>query len=124
MAHRAEVLRILAEVRSHQDPRHAETAEILCYEAIEPAGSCGNRPLIAHCHLGLGKLCRRFSKREEAQEQLITAMAMYRETDIGLSTSAQPGLLNLTHFGQCLKSVAHTYASKQSCLIALNRADA
>jgi hypothetical protein len=39
------------------------------------------------------------------------------------STSTQPGLLNVAHFGQCLKPVAHAYLSKQSCLIALNRAD-
>ena len=27
------------------------------------------RPLVAHCHLGLGKLYRRTGKREQAQEQ-------------------------------------------------------
>ena len=37
------------------------------------------RPLIAHCHLGLGKLYRRTSKREQAQEHLTTATTMYRE---------------------------------------------
>ena len=36
------------------------------------------RPLIAHCHLGLGKLDRRTGKREQAQEHLITATTMYR----------------------------------------------
>ena len=37
------------------------------------------RPRIAHCHLGLGKLYRRTSKRERAQEHLTTATTMYRE---------------------------------------------
>jgi hypothetical protein len=37
------------------------------------------RPLIAHCHLGLGKLYRRTGKREQAQERLATATTMYRE---------------------------------------------
>jgi len=37
------------------------------------------RPLIAHCHLGLGKLYRRTGQRERAQEHLITALTMYRE---------------------------------------------
>ena len=37
------------------------------------------RPLIAHCHLGLGKLYGRTGKREQAQEHLTTATAMYRE---------------------------------------------
>jgi hypothetical protein len=37
------------------------------------------RPLIAHCHLGLGKLYRRTGKREHAHEHLTTAATMYRE---------------------------------------------
>jgi len=42
------------------------------------------RPLVAHCHLGLGKLCRRTAKREQAQEQLTIATTMYREMDMRL----------------------------------------
>jgi hypothetical protein len=37
------------------------------------------RPLIAHCHLGLGKLYRRTNRREQAREHLATATTMYRE---------------------------------------------
>ena len=40
------------------------------------------RPLVAHCHLGLGKLCRRTGKRQEAHEHLTTATTMYREMDM------------------------------------------
>jgi hypothetical protein len=40
------------------------------------------RPLVAHCHLGLGKLYRRTDKREQAQEHLTTATTMYREMDM------------------------------------------
>ena len=36
-------------------------------------------PLVAHCHLGLGKLYRRTGKREQAHEHLTTATTMYRE---------------------------------------------
>jgi hypothetical protein len=39
----------------------------------------GMRPLVAHCHLGLGKLYRRTDIREQAQEHLATATTMYRE---------------------------------------------
>ena len=39
-------------------------------------------PLIAHCHLSLGKLSRRTGKREQAQEHLTTATTMYREMDM------------------------------------------
>jgi hypothetical protein len=37
------------------------------------------RPLIAHCHLGLGKLYRRTGNREQAREHLTTATTMYHE---------------------------------------------
>jgi hypothetical protein len=37
------------------------------------------RPLVAHCHLGLGKLYRRTGKRELAQEHLTTATTLYHE---------------------------------------------
>jgi len=36
-------------------------------------------PLVAHCHLGLGRLYRRTGKPQEAQEHLTTATTMYRE---------------------------------------------
>jgi hypothetical protein len=39
----------------------------------------GMRPLVAHCHLGLGKLYRRSGDGAKAEEHLATAAAMYRE---------------------------------------------
>ena len=42
----------------------------------------GIRPLIAHCHLGLGKIYQCTSGREQAQEHISTATAMYREMDM------------------------------------------
>ena len=46
------------------------------------AGELGMRPLVAHCHLGLGKLYRRTGERERAREHLSTATTMYREMDM------------------------------------------
>ncbi len=40
------------------------------------------RPLIAHCHLGLGRLYRRTGKREQAREYLMIATTMYREMEM------------------------------------------
>jgi hypothetical protein len=40
------------------------------------------RPLIGHCHLGLGKLNRRTGQPEQAREHLTTGMAMYREMNM------------------------------------------
>jgi hypothetical protein len=37
------------------------------------------RPLVAHCHFGLGKLYRRTGEDAKAREQLTTAATMYRE---------------------------------------------
>jgi hypothetical protein len=43
------------------------------------------RPLIAHCHLGLGKIFRRTGKRKlaQAREHVATATTMYR--DMGMT---------------------------------------
>jgi tetratricopeptide (TPR) repeat protein len=54
-------------------------AEAYYHDALALADELGMRPLIAHCHLGLGKLYRRTGKREQAQEHLTTATTMYRE---------------------------------------------
>ena len=54
-----------------------------CYrEALDTATSLEMRPLIAHCHLGLGKLHRRTGKHDRAQQHLTTATTMYREMDM------------------------------------------
>jgi hypothetical protein len=37
------------------------------------------RPLLAHCHLGLGRLHERARHRDKAQSSLSAAIALYRE---------------------------------------------
>jgi hypothetical protein len=37
------------------------------------------RPLVAHCHAGLARLCRRTGNRPQADEHFATATTMYRE---------------------------------------------
>ena len=37
------------------------------------------RPLVAHCHFGLGALYRRIGEQTKARGNLITATTMYRE---------------------------------------------
>jgi hypothetical protein len=39
------------------------------------------RPLVAHCHFGLGKLDQQ-SKRTKAKEHFTTVAALYREMDL------------------------------------------
>ncbi len=77
--HEVYALRLLGEVAAQRDPPDVEAAEEHYRSAMALAHELGMRPLIAHCHLGLGKLYRRTGKREQAQEHLTTATTMYRE---------------------------------------------
>jgi MalT-like TPR region/Tetratricopeptide repeat len=61
------------------DPPGAEAAERHYSEALTRADALGMRPLVAHCHLGLGKLHHRTGDRAKAEEHLTTASKMYRE---------------------------------------------
>ena len=79
--HQAWALRTLAEVSAHQESPDLGTADRY-REALALADGLGMRPLVAHCHLGLGKLFRRTGSREQAREHLTTAAAMYREMDM------------------------------------------
>jgi tetratricopeptide (TPR) repeat protein len=77
--HEAWALRLLAEVASQADRPDMATTEAQYGAAMALATELGMRPLVAHCHLGLGKLYWRIGKREPAQEHLTTATTMYRE---------------------------------------------
>jgi tetratricopeptide (TPR) repeat protein len=61
------------------DPLDAAAAEKYLNQSRVLAAALGMRPLVAHCHLGLGKLCRRTDKREQAREHFAIATTMYRE---------------------------------------------
>src|SRR6266436_2567771 len=53
----------------------------------------GIRPVVAHCHLGLGKLYRRDSKQQDAQQQPTTATTMFRQMDMRLWPGAGGGAI-------------------------------
>ena len=40
------------------------------------------RPLLAHCHLGLGTLYAKHGRREEAHVELSAAIALYRAMEM------------------------------------------
>ena len=73
-------LRLLSEVSARRDP--PERAGGYYRDALAFAEDLEMRPLVAHCHLGLGKLERRTGDRQQAQEHLSTATTMYREMDM------------------------------------------
>jgi len=78
----AHELHLLGDIATHPDRFDAESGEAHYREALALAEPRGMRPLVAHCHLGLGKLYRRTSKREQAHEHLTIATTMYREMDM------------------------------------------
>jgi class 3 adenylate cyclase/tetratricopeptide (TPR) repeat protein len=78
----AYALRLLGEIASRLDPPDADAAVDRFQAAMNLGQDLGMRPLIAHCHLGLGRLYRRTGQREQAREHLTTATTMYREMDM------------------------------------------
>jgi hypothetical protein len=75
----AHATHLLGDITAHPDRFDPEGGEVHYRETLALAEPRGMRPLVAHCHLGLGKLYRRTGKREQAQEHLTTATTMYRE---------------------------------------------
>ena len=76
----ARALRLLGDVTARRDL--PERAEGHYRDALALAEELGMRPLVAHCHLGLGTLYRRTGKGEQAREHLTTASTMYRGMDM------------------------------------------
>ena len=80
---RAHALHLLGDLAAHPDQFDAASGVAHHQQALALAQSHGMRPLVAHCHLGLGKLYRRTGDQTKAQEPLTTAATMYREMDMG-----------------------------------------
>ena len=75
-------LRLQAEIAAAATPIDAAAGNRY-REAMALATELEMRPLVAHCHLGLGKLYRRRGDHAKAAEHLTTASAMYRGMDMG-----------------------------------------
>jgi tetratricopeptide (TPR) repeat protein len=79
----AYALRVLGEIAARGERSEVAAAERDLGAALALGTELGMRPLVAHCHLGLGKLYRRTDKPEQAQGHLATATTMYR--DMGMT---------------------------------------
>jgi tetratricopeptide (TPR) repeat protein len=75
----AHALHLLGDIASHPDQLDAESGAAYYRQALAIAERHGMRPLIAHCHLGLGQLYARIGKSEYARENLAAATTLYRE---------------------------------------------
>jgi len=77
--HEAYVLRLLAEIAAHQEPLDVKAAEAAYGLALGLTEELGMRPLMAQCHLGLGRLGQRAGQQQLAERHLTAASAMFRE---------------------------------------------
>jgi class 3 adenylate cyclase/tetratricopeptide (TPR) repeat protein len=73
------VSHLLGEISAHRDPQEVAGADEHYGHALALATELGMRPLVAHCHLGLGTLYRRTGDHAKATDHLTTAATMYRE---------------------------------------------
>ena len=75
-------LRLLGEIAAQRQPADAAPAEAHYQQALALAEALGMRPLVAHCHLGLGKLYATIGHRAEARAALSAAIELYRAMDM------------------------------------------
>ena len=80
----AYALRLLGEVAAQKDFPDPRAAEDDYRQALTLAEELGMRPLIARCHVGLGRLYRCEGERKKAEEHLTTGVSMMREMEMGL----------------------------------------
>jgi tetratricopeptide (TPR) repeat protein len=71
-------LRLLGEMAGQADRPKVEEAESYYRQALVLAEELGMRPLVAHCHLGLGTLYQKVGRHEQAQAELTSAAELYR----------------------------------------------
>jgi tetratricopeptide (TPR) repeat protein len=72
----------LGVVHAHTDPPNVEEAETAYHQALTLAEELGMRPLVAHCHLGLGRLYGQTGRGEQSRAALATAIDLYRAMDM------------------------------------------
>ena len=62
--------------------RSSDQAEDHYRHALTLAEELGMRPLVAHCHLGLGTLYATIGRRTEARAALTAAVELYRAMEM------------------------------------------
>jgi tetratricopeptide (TPR) repeat protein len=69
---------LLGKIALHSHAPEAAQAEAHYQQALTLAEALGMRPLVAHCHAGLGTLYTRTGRWEQARTALSVAIALYR----------------------------------------------
>jgi predicted ATPase/class 3 adenylate cyclase len=81
-ANEAIALHQLGVVQAHAVPPDTEQAEAHYQQALTLADELGMRPLVAHCHRGLGTLYTATGQREQARAELTAAIELYCAMDM------------------------------------------
>jgi tetratricopeptide (TPR) repeat protein len=80
--YQAYALRLLGEITAQCEPPEPDQAGDYYRQALALAEELGMRPLVAHCHLGLGKLSATIGRRAEARAALSAAVELYRAMEM------------------------------------------
>jgi class 3 adenylate cyclase/tetratricopeptide (TPR) repeat protein len=80
--YQAHAYRLLGEVAMRREPPDLDQAAAHYHQALALADELGMRPLVAHCHRGLGTLYATTGQQEHARAELTTAIALYRSMDM------------------------------------------
>jgi tetratricopeptide (TPR) repeat protein len=75
-------LRLLGEIAARHQSPEVEPAEDHYRQALVLADELGMRPLLAHCHHGLGTLYARVGRGEQARAELSNAIGLYRAMEM------------------------------------------
>jgi class 3 adenylate cyclase/tetratricopeptide (TPR) repeat protein len=78
--YQAHAYRLLGDVATRRDPPDIAQAEAHYRQAL--AEELGMRPLVAHCHHGLGRLYGQTGRGEQARAALAAAIDLYRAMDM------------------------------------------
>jgi tetratricopeptide (TPR) repeat protein len=78
----AYALRLLGEIAAQHDAPQIESAEAHYRQALALAEELGMRPLVAHCHRGLGMLYLKLGRGAQASPELSAAIALYRTMEM------------------------------------------
>jgi tetratricopeptide (TPR) repeat protein len=89
----AQALWLHGELASRRVPPEREAAATAYHQAQALAQALGMRPLLAHCHLGLGTLYDWLGEPESAHLELSTAVKLFRRMDMTLWLSRAEGAL-------------------------------
>ena len=118
----AYALRLLGEIAMRRDPPESEQAEAHYRQALALADELGMRPLVAHCHRGLGMLYLKLGRRAQARPELSAAIALYRAMDMTFwlpqTEAALAQVEGADDFDELLAKILHCSSRKSGSPIA------